>query len=327
MPTVLDDVIRFLACPHCGEPLVREGMSLRCRAGHAFDVARQGYVSLLPPGGKRNAGDTAAMVQAREDFLAAGYFGHVAAELADAAVAAAGGAAAEAAGGAAAVAAAGGVAAEAAGGAATKPASGEAGGGCIVDVGAGTGYYLAEVLARLPGRAGLALDASRFALRRAARAHQRIGAAACDVWHRLPVASGAAAVVLNVFAPRNGVELQRILAPGGRLLVITPTALHMRELIPALGLLTVDRHKDERLSRTLDRYFSLSEKRDILRTVILNHKDIGAAVMMGPSAWQSDPVARQERIRQLPEPLPVTLSVTLSCWRRRSASGEDKAHD
>jgi 23S rRNA (guanine745-N1)-methyltransferase len=298
MPSVLDDVIRFLACPHCGEPLVRAGMSLRCRTGHAFDVARQGYVSLLPPGGKGNAGDTAAMVQAREDFLAAGYFGPAAVELADAAAEAAGGAAA------------------AAGGAATEMAGAMMGGGCIVDVGAGTGYYLAKVLARLPGHAGLALDASRFALRRAARAHERIGAAGCDVWQHLPVTSGAAVVVLNVFAPRNGAELQRILAPGGRLLVITPTLLHMSELIPALGLLTVDRHKDERLARTLDPYFNLTEKRHIRGTVSLNHKDIAAAVMMGPSAWQSDPAGRQARIRRLGDPLPVTLSVTLSVYAR-----------
>jgi 23S rRNA (guanine745-N1)-methyltransferase len=136
------------------------------------------------------------------------------------------------------------------------------------------------------------------------------------VWRALPVTDGAAAVVLNVFAPRNGAELERILAPGGRLLVITPTPLHFRELIPALGLLTVDQRKQERLSRTLDPYFIRTEKRDILRTVILDHQDVTAAVMMGPSAWQGDPAARQASIRELPDPLAVTLSVTLSCYGR-----------
>ncbi len=76
--------------------------------------------------------------------------------------------------------------------------------GCAADVGAGPGYYLAAVLGQLPGRAGLALDVSKFALRRAARAHPRIGAVAADAWRRLPVADGAAAVVVNVFAPRSG---------------------------------------------------------------------------------------------------------------------------
>jgi 23S rRNA (guanine745-N1)-methyltransferase len=271
--------------------MAREGASLRCQRGHAFDVARQGYASLLPPDGKGSGGDTAAMVQARADFLAAGHFDHLAAELAEAAAAAAGRVAAD---------------------------------SCVVEAGAGTGYYLAAVLDRMPGLAGLALDASRFALRRAARAHRRIGAVACDVWRGLPVADRAAAVVLNVFAPRNGAELERIMAPGGRLLVITPTPLHMAELIAALGLLTVDRRKQERLSRTLEPYFVRTEKRDIIRTVILDHQDLAAAVMMGPSAWQADPAARQAGIRGLPDPLPVTLSVTLSCY---AAGREDKAHD
>jgi 23S rRNA (guanine745-N1)-methyltransferase len=277
MCAVLDDVVRFLACPHCGESLARHGGSLRCRRGHTFDIARQGYVSLLPGGGKR-AGDTAAMVRARGEFLAAGHFAQLAAALAESAAEAAG----------------------------TVP-----GDACVVDVGAGTGYYLAAILDALPDRAGLALDASRFALRRAARAHRRIGAAACDVWRGLPVADGAAALILNVFAPRNGPELARIAAPGGRLLVITPTRLHMTELIRALGLLTVDRRKEERLARTLDPYFTLTEKRDIRSTMSLGHHDVLAAVMMGPSAWQAGQSARQSSIGQLPDPFPVTLSVTL----------------
>lgn len=280
---MLDDVIRFLICPYCGQAVQRDGMTVRCPAGHVFDVARQGYVSLLPPDGKAAAGDTAAMVAARADFLAGGHFEHLAAGLAESAAEAASGAGRE---------------------------------GCVADVGAGTGYYLAAALAALPGRAGLALDASRFALRRAARAHERIGAVGCDVWRALPVAGGAAAVVLNVFAPRNGAELHRIVAPGGRLLVVTPTALHLSELIAPLGLLTVDRRKDERLSRTLDPFFDRTTSRDISRTMILGHQDISAAVTMGPSAWQSDPAARQARIRDLPDPLSVTLSVTLSAYAR-----------
>jgi 23S rRNA (guanine745-N1)-methyltransferase len=288
MCAVLDDVVRFLACPHCGESLARQGGSLRCRRGHTFDIARQGYVSLLAgggkgAGGKGTAGDTAAMVRAREEFLAAGHFAHLAAALAESAAEAA------------------------------RTVTGDA---CVVDVGVGTGYYLAAILDALPDRAGLALDASRFALRRAARAHRRIGAAACDVWRDLPVADGAAALTLNVFAPRNGPELARIAAPGGRLLVIMPTPLHMKELISPLGLLTVDRRKEERLARTLDPYFTLVAKRDIRSTVRLGHHDVLAAVMMGPSAWQAGQSARQSRIRQLPDPLPVTLSVTLSSYIR-----------
>src|SRR5450755_4463070 len=191
---MLDDVIGCLACPQCGAALSRAGSVLNCAGGHAFDIARQGYVSLLPPGGRVAAGDSAAMVQARVDFLTAGHYDGLAVEIARAAAGAV-------------------TAAVAAGGVAA---------GCVVDVGAGPGYYLAAALDQLPGRAGLALDASKFALRRAAHAHGRIGAVRADAWRRLPVADRAAAVVLNVFAPRNGAELRRILDPSGRLIVVTP---------------------------------------------------------------------------------------------------------
>ena len=76
----LDDALPLLRCPVCGAGLARAGAAVRCAAGHSFDVARQGYLS-LPAGGRPSpAGDTAAMVAARERFLEAGHFEPLAAE-------------------------------------------------------------------------------------------------------------------------------------------------------------------------------------------------------------------------------------------------------
>ena len=73
-----------LACPLDGEPLYLEGNTWRCAARHAFDVARQGYVNLLPVQHKnsRDPGDNQAMVEARRDFLDAGHYAPVARRLA-----------------------------------------------------------------------------------------------------------------------------------------------------------------------------------------------------------------------------------------------------
>lgn len=79
---MLDEAVRFLICPHCGEALEAADRTLRCPAGHAYDVARQGYVSLLPAGTRGLVGDTAAMVRARERVLDAGHFAPVADALA-----------------------------------------------------------------------------------------------------------------------------------------------------------------------------------------------------------------------------------------------------
>jgi 23S rRNA (guanine745-N1)-methyltransferase len=229
------DVVRLLVCPHCGSVFSLAERALRCAAGHSFDIARQGYVNLLPGDSRSGTGDTAPMVRARRAFLEAGHFSR----LRDAVAEAAGRAVLEA-------------------GSRPPPAEAEPdSAGAIIDVGAGTGYYLAGVLDRLPDRIGLALDLSRFALRRAARAHERMGAAACDTWRRLPVHDNCAVLVLDVFAPRNPPEFRRILEPEGRLLIVTPTNRHLRELTPLLGMLGVDTRKQDRLDAKVSGHFAL----------------------------------------------------------------------
>jgi 23S rRNA (guanine745-N1)-methyltransferase len=283
---VLEDVVGWLRCPYCRGHLTRADGSLRCPAGHNFDIARQGYVSLLDAA-TSGGGDTAAMVRAREAFLATGHFAAVAAALADAAAAGIG--------------------------------DGQRSGGpsCVADVGAGTGYYLAAALERIPGSVGLALDVSRHALRRAARAHPRIGAVGCDAWHPLPVADGAADVILNVFAPRRGAELRRILRPDGRLLVVTPAPEHLAELAGPLGLLSVDERKRERLEDNLGPYFSLASQSEHGGVMALGRDDVAAVAAMGPTAWHAGQDAMTERIAGLPDPVSVTRAVTLRVLRPR----------
>ena len=119
----------------------------------------------------------------------------------------------------------------------------------VVELGAGTGHHLAALLERGSAH-GIALDTSKPALKRAARAHPRLAAVACDVWAALPVQDGAADLVIDVFAPRNGPEIARILS--GTLLVITPTQDHLAELIEPLGLLDVDPGKPARLHASVE---------------------------------------------------------------------------
>lgn len=276
---MLQDVVEYLTCPHCGDPLepLPDGSALRCPARHTFDVARQGYVSLLPGDAHTGTGDTAAMVTARDAFLGAGHYAPIAAALAAAA-----------------------------------PADAR----CVLDLGAGTGHYLAAVLDARPAAHGIALDISKFALRRAARAHPRAGAVVCDAWRPLPVRDAAADLVVNVFAPRNGPEIRRVLRPGGTLLVISPTPRHLRELVGELGLLGVDDRKPERLAATLGPYLDATGSSEHDFPLLLDHEAVRTVVGMGPSAWHTDPEALAARVVALPEPVPVTASVTLSVFTR-----------
>jgi 23S rRNA (guanine745-N1)-methyltransferase len=66
---VLADVVDLLRCPVCEGDLAIADGTLRCRSGHSFDIARQGYVNLVP-----GRADTAEMVEARDGFLRSGHF-------------------------------------------------------------------------------------------------------------------------------------------------------------------------------------------------------------------------------------------------------------
>jgi 23S rRNA (guanine745-N1)-methyltransferase len=254
--------LEYLRCPLCGLGFTAAGRAIRCESGHSFDVARQGYVDLMPAG-RRVAGDGAEMVAAREAFLGAGHFEAIAAAVA------------------------------------VEVGSG-GGGGCVVEVGAGTGYYLARARGAL---AGIALDSSRYAARRAARAG--LGAVVCDVWRGLPVRDGVAAAVLCVFAPRNAAEMRRILAPGGVIVVVTPTPRHLAELVEPLGLVGVDERKPERLAASLGEPVRVREVEEEMR---LSREDVAALVAMGPSAHHVD----AERVAR---PAVATLSVHVAVYR------------
>lgn len=65
-----------LACPIDKLKLLKEQGHYQCTNGHSFDIAKQGYVNLLPVQHKKskNPGDSKAMVQARTRFLDAGFY-------------------------------------------------------------------------------------------------------------------------------------------------------------------------------------------------------------------------------------------------------------
>jgi 23S rRNA (guanine745-N1)-methyltransferase len=261
-------IVSALRCPVCAGRLGSAAGSLRCPAGHAFDLARQGYVDLS--GGRlTHPGDTADMIAARQRVLDAGHFDFLSAALAEAAAGA--------------------------------PE------GLAVDVGAGTGHHLAAVLDARPAGRGLAVDVSKAALRRAARAHPRIGAVRADVWHGLPLADGAVAVVLDVFAPRAGREFARILAPEGRLIVVTPTPDHLTQLGLAVG---VDPAKEERLAAALEPWFERVEERELRASLELTADDACAIAAMGPSAHHAGTADPRAGV--------VTAALRLTVWRHRA---------
>jgi 23S rRNA (guanine745-N1)-methyltransferase len=277
-PPLDPGAVAILSCPVCTAALSADASVLSCPAGHRFDRARQGHVTLLPPGHRPPSGDSAAMVADRVAFLEAGHYAGVTRAL----------------------------------GAAVADGQPP---GTLLDLGGGTGHHLAGVLDGLPAAAGVVLDSSPYAARRAARAHPRAVAVVADTWARLPVADGAVDRVLVVFAPRNGPEIARVLRPDGRLVVVTPAADHLTELIGPLGLLRVDPDKAARLAATLEPHLepvATAAHRERLR---LDRPAVTTLVGMGPHARHLARDAVRTALSALPEPLEVTVSVQIGTYR------------
>ena len=187
---------------------------------------------------------------------------------------------------------------------------------CVVDLGAGTGYHLAALLAELPGWSGIALDASRAALRRAVRAHPRIAAVACDVWQELPLQDATADLVLDVFAPRNGREIARVLAPQGALIVATPAPEHLHQLVDELGLLAVEPDKQARLRARLSPHLMAVSRREVGFDITLGPEGVEALVAMGPSAHHRSADDIRRGLARRGEDLRVSASVIVETFRR-----------
>jgi 23S rRNA (guanine745-N1)-methyltransferase len=261
------------------------GSSVACPVGHTFDIARQGYLSLLTAGDSTSTGDSTAMVEAREAFLARGFYDRITRAVSEAIPV----------------------------GAISTGAISSGAVELCVDLGGGTGFYLTRVLADHPRLVGITLDLSAVASRRAARAHPRASAIRANVWSPIPIMDGKASHVLSIFSPRNMPEVRRILAPGGSFVMVTPTPQHLVELVERLDLVSVDDRKQERLDAQLAGFERLSHSRQHYE-VQLGRTDILAAILMGPSARHVDPAELAERVETIPEPFGVTVSVDVAAY-------------
>jgi 23S rRNA (guanine745-N1)-methyltransferase len=178
---------------------------------------------------------------------------------------------------------------------------------------------VARVLDALPDRLGLALDASSAALRRAARSHPRAAAVGADAWQPLPLQDDVAALILSVFAPRNPDEMARVLAPSGAVIAATPTTRHLYELVGPLGLLSVPDDKEDRLDAQFREHFQKQARHSVEYAMFVSRDEAAQLVRMGPSAWHVDEQRIAAGLADLPDPLTVTASVTLSRYVRERA--------
>jgi 23S rRNA (guanine745-N1)-methyltransferase len=274
VPAALACVASRLRCPVCHCPLVVARRSLTCARGHVHDVARHGYVTLLPKNHRLPPGDDAPMIDARAAIMDAGHFEPLTTALTQ-----------------------------------TVRRLGLSDASVVLDAGAGTSHHLAAVLARSPGGLGIAVDVSRPALRRAGQTHQRIARVRADIWREIPLGDASVDLGMSVFAPRNTDELARVLRPGGAVIVATPAAEHLRELAD-LHSIRVHRTKTTQLKRAFATWRCAGGVQRISWQMVLGQQDAASILGMGPAAHHLRPDF-SDQLTALAEPLRVTGLVEL----------------
>ena len=179
-----------LLCPICGGILTKEDHSWRCENRHSFDIARQGYVNLLPVQQKRSLqpGDTKEQVISRRAFLDGGFYAPIRDALCQLAI-------------------------------------DHNCGGPVLDIGCGEGYYSAH-LAQTLNTELVGLDISKEAVRYAAGRYKN-ALWLCASAARLPIGDQSAGLITSLFALTMPEEFLRVLRPDGAFIQVLAAEDHL----------------------------------------------------------------------------------------------------
>ncbi|MBQ9941302.1 MAG: methyltransferase domain-containing protein [Clostridia bacterium] len=249
----------FFICPVCKSVLERDGKSYVCRNCHTFDIAKEGYVNLLPSGKANSAvpGDNKEMVKSRTVFLESGGYKVFADGIAD-------------------------VCREYSLG--DEPV--------IVDAGCGQGYYDKIIKSSLPKSNIVGIDISKFAIKYASNNNKNISYAVAGVYD-MPVADECADFVLSIFSPLADREFCRVLKKCGYLVIAVPGPVHLLEMKKIL----YNNPYENQVTESNYEGFKFVKRIPIQSSLVLENSElIYALFSMTPYFWKTD-VEGHERLK------------------------------
>lgn len=294
----MKNILELLICPLCGSHMDRTERSIVCPAGHTFDIAKSGYVNLLPPGKGKNArtGDEREMVRARSEFLECGYYDRITEVMAQVT--------------------------------AKYLQKNEY---TVCDMGCGEGYHTCRFVRRLSDETGarvtaVGFDASKYAAEKGSKRAvsgslmPRDGVGAphdgnsayffpANIFH-LPVREHSVNVVLSMFAPVAGEEAKRILTDDGILVVVSSGREHLLEMRQRI-------YDDVRLSDDLpstpDGFYDIARLNDRLSVNIRTAEELLSLFTMTPFYYKTTERGR-ERLSSSDMPFSLTVDVNYSIF-------------
>ena len=240
-------------CPKCNGKLNILDGRCACDNGHSFDKARGGYYNLLLSNVGGTHGDNKEMVLARRTFLSGGYYEPLVEKLCQLVLL-------------------------------HTPKD-----SCLLDAGAGEGYYTDRVERALYDRDGAsdvsAFDISKDAVREIGKKNQRISLAVAGSYH-MPIADAEFDTVINTFSPLALAETTRVLKQGGIFIMAIPGEMHLYDLKSVI----YDTPYKNTVADTSLEGFELIEDESISYKMKLDtHEAVWSLFMMTPYAYRTKP--------------------------------------
>jgi len=258
-------------CPLCGQILKKQDHSWTCPSRHSFDVARQGYVNLLPVQNKRSLqpGDTKEQVASRRTFLEGGFYAPIVEAL-------------------------------------CALAADHGCSGPILDVGCGEGYYSTR-LAHALGAELTGLDISKEAVRSAAGKYKD-AQWLCGSAARLPVSDGSVGLLTSLFALTVPEEFRRVLKQDGAFIQVLAAEDHLLGLKSIIYPELTHKQKDSVPNLP---GFRLIESRPVRFTFTVENDQVQNLLSMTPHVYRitKEGAQRLQQTKQLTDTASCVLNL------------------
>ena len=266
-------------CPICEHQLDLNQRSYKCENNHCFDLAKEGYVNLLPVQNKKSKqpGDNAEMIQARREFLQAGHYAFLAHKVAEIIEAT------------------------------TKARA------AFIDIGCGEGYYSEAVKNTSAGTSIHGIDISKTAVKMSAKKNS-FGHFSVASAYKLPYFDAQFDCALSIFSPLSYSEAARVLKPQGVFVTVGPGPTHMRSLAEHIYQ-KAHTHVNKAQPST-QKPFTLEDKHRLQKNIQVKNKDLSNLLLMTPYYWSCSEETKQ-RIKKL-DKLEIELDFEISVLKQRA---------
>ena len=240
------------ACPICQEKLTLVESSLKCYNRHSFDLAKFGYVNLVPQI-KQSANYDKENFQNRQQILEAGFYHAILEAVSD------------------------------------LLANSETS-TTVLDIGCGEGFYSRKLQESHPDKTFYAFDISKDSVQIAAKSEPNwavnwfVGDLA-----RLPIRDASMDILLDIFSPANYGEFRRVLSKDGILIKVIPTKNHLKEIRQKVqDQLTNKDYSNQDIKDHFQEHFTILSSQTASLTKTITANQLQALLSMTPLLFHID---------------------------------------